>query len=144
MMEVILVARGVLFACAVVCLGLHTKSLWCLWAGSQSLRHRGSGHIALVALSAILAQPYYLDAVDAPVVLLLALLLASMGFGLAIQTSIQSRLTGLDKRLDDMIDRPDLSLPLVELAELDEAAAKALAQEARIRIAGKRALQSCR
>lgn len=108
---------------------------WCLWLNVSALWHRGDSlqqlsrsSIAFIALAGLVGQAFYL-VYGQPLVLVLALLLYCAGMVLAASLSWRGRHLRID--LEALLDRPDLSLPLVELAVLDDTAARRLAHEAR-------------
>lgn len=121
--------RVILLLLAVWCLKRTSSSLPALWRGSQSLAEVGRAAQAFFALAVVVGQVFYLMWAEPPV-LLLALTCSAIGLGLAIWTSKRAQAKGLS-RLDAMIDRPDLALPLIELAKVSEDDAQSLAQEAR-------------
>lgn len=130
---IILALRVLLLLLALSCLWLSGSSVVALWRGSQSLAQAGRAVQAFFALSCVVGQVYWLEIWQRPPILMAALLCSSVGLGLAIWTYQRARGKGMD--LDALIDRPDLALPLVELAQIDEVKAAAMAQEARRLIA---------
>ncbi len=126
----IVALRVVLLLLAAWCLKRTGSSLLALWRGSQSLAEVGR------AVQAFFGQIFYLIWSQPPV-LMLALTCSSIGLGLAVWTSKRAEAKGL-KLLDAMIDRPDLMLPMIELAALSEIQAQELARQARQMIADRR------
>lgn len=136
-MEWVIVAlRAILVPLAVACLLLNGSSILALWRGSQSLAQAGRGQVVFFAAAVLVGQIFYLIFAE-PAVLLLALTLAGSGLILSLWVSWRARSKGL-VRLDAMIDRPDLALPLVELAQFDPEKARELASEAHSALAQRR------
>jgi hypothetical protein len=102
----------------------------------MTITQHSQAQVFCYALAVLIAQPVYLFFPGSPV-LLLALLLTAASLGLAIGLRWRMLKSGL-RDTQAIVDRPDLTLPMVELAALDEGSAQALAQEARHRIAERR------
>lgn len=132
----VIALRVLLLLLAAWCLKRTGSSLLTLWRGSQSLAEVGRAVQTFFALAVLVGQIFFLMW-DQPPVLLLALTCSSIGLSLAIWTSKRAEAKGLH-HLDAMIDRPDLALPLVELARFSEVEAQALAQQALRSIANHR------
>jgi hypothetical protein len=137
---VILLARGMLLLLAPACLFLTWRGFRAFADGQMTITQHSQAQVFFYALGVLIAQPVYLFFPGSPV-LLLALLLTALSLSLAIGLRWRMMRKGLTET-QQIVDRPDLTLPMVELAELDEGAAQALAQEARHRIAERR-LRPC-
>lgn len=125
--------RAILLGLALWCMWLHRSGPVALWRGSQSMAHHGLSVPFFCAWAALMGQIYFL-AWARPPMLLFSLMLMTVGLGLSVWLSYRARATGLSK-LDCLINQPHLSLPLIELAELDPPAAQVMADEIRRMIA---------
>lgn len=132
----ILLLRGALLLLAPVCLVLTWRGFLAFGDGRMTITQHSQAQVFCYALAVLIAQPVYLFFPGSPV-LLLALLLTAASLGLAIGLRWRMLKSGL-RDTQAIVDRPDLTLPMVELAALDEGSAQALAQEARHRIAERR------
>lgn len=125
----IIAVRVILVALALSALGLNWRGPWRMFRGSQSTVHLAKSQVFFVSLSVLIGQTFYL-VYSEPLVLLAALLFMTTGLTLALALSVRARQRGL-RKLDKLVDRPDLALALVELAEMDEEVARQMAQDAR-------------
>lgn len=132
----ILIVRGVLLLLAPICAFLTWRGVRAFVAGSMTITEHSQAQVFFYALAVLIAQPVYMFFPGSPV-LLLALLLTTVSLGLAIGLRWRMIRKGL-KDAQLIVDRVDLTLPMVELAELDPAAAKELAQHARHLTAARR------
>lgn len=135
----IYLTRALLLLLAPVCLFLTWRGFAAFARGPMTITEHSQTQVFLYALAVLIAQPVYMFFPGSPV-LLLALLLTAASLGLAIGLRWRMIRKGL-RDTQAIVDRPDLTLPMVQLAALDEGAAQTLAQEARARITERRLCQ---
>lgn len=129
----IFILRGLLLILAPLCVAMTWRGFKAFAAGQMTITEHSQAQVFCYALAVLIAQPVYMFFPGSPV-LLLALLLTATSLGLAIWLRGRMLRLGL-RETQDIVNRPDLALPMVQLAELDPDAAKELAQQARHLIA---------
>lgn len=130
MIEIATIAmRIALLMLATAAITVNARAAHTLWQGSHSMADQGKAQIFFIAASVAIGQIHYL-VIGSPAMLLLALLLAAIGLGLSLALRHRANKLGLTD-LDEMIDNPQLVMPMLELARVDPEAAAALAHRAR-------------
>lgn len=119
---------------ALYCLWATREAPGGLWRGYYTRRHRTRAATWALSLGVVVAQIGYLFTAMPPGMLLLSLSLFAIGYGkLAILFATTPK--GAQAAYESALDRPDLALPLVELARHDEEAAQGYAAMIRQEIA---------
>lgn len=132
--------RVLLLVFAGYCLCASAKGWWALTKGSDSPLSMNRAATFWTSTGIVITQLSYLSMngrVPANPSLLIGLLVFVVGYGLHSRLYWSS--SGYETWIvEQALKRPDMALPLIELADLDLDAASSLAQEARLRIAALR------
>lgn len=132
----IIALRALLLLLAPYCAYLTWRGAKALWNGQLTITQHNQAQVFCYSFAVMIGQIFFLFFPE-PAVLLLALLLTATSLGLAITLRHRTSRKGFTD-VQAVVDRPDLTLPMVQLAELDEAEAESLASQARQRIAERR------
>lgn len=114
----IVAERSILLPLALVTIWLTAPGIAATWRGSLSLTDKSNAGAFAFGCSTLIGQIFFL-LWPQPLVLVLALLCAIVAHGLMVRVRLTARKQGLPE-IERLMSRPDLTLPMLDLADVDE------------------------